>query len=225
MIDEGNLEAAIKLLNENKDADPNMMFYNNLPIIKAVMNGSIDLFNALVSHPKFDMSLTEGFGEPYAHFILLVMGSYHKNNKKEVKSNMEMCMSLLTNEGYDNNRTDSMGDTLLHIVSENKDENSLEVAKYLIEHNRNLLNERNMFGYTPLAIAVEEKNIEMIKLLLTCEEVEITDQTKELAKANKLDLDKFRQEVSGAKEEKQQDNPIDETYEDLFAKAFSSFNE
>lgn len=221
-IDEGNIAAAIKLLNENEEIDPNHMFLNNLPIIKSLTCADKDLFNAISNHPKFDTGVTEAFGEPYAQFLLLYLQSNVIEQNKAIEPYLAMCESIIENEKYDKNRQDFNGDTLLHLACESTPE-LLPIVRNLVARPDINVNLTNVFGYTPLDIALETRNIEAVKVLLTRPDIEINDATKNLAqKFCNINLDEMRvtmQNPDAMREQATQDVP--EEYSDLFARAFS----
>ena len=214
LIDEDNIEVAIKLLAENKDIDPNTMFYNNLPIIKAIMKADAKLFAAITDHDKFDMNLTEGFGEPYAHFALLYMQSYAQDKSKDTKPYVEMCMSLLSNDKYDNSRQDSLGDTVLHTACESG-KDALPIVEFLVHDPSVDVNAVNMWGYAPIDVAIETQNMDAVRILLKHPNIEIRKETQDLAKSIGLDIKALFEEIKSTSDK------TSEEYEKLFANAFS----
>ena len=52
----------------------------------------------------------------------------------------------------------------MHVSAAN---NCTEIIKYILQnHDKNCLNHKNAFGWTPLMQAIRNQNLEMVKLLL-----------------------------------------------------------
>lgn len=221
LIDEKNIQAAIKLLEENPELDPNTMFYNNLPIVKALMQGSKPLFDALVNHKNFDMNLTEGFGEPYAQFLLLFMQSeYSKNNKGKMDVYIDMCLSLLQNPKYNCNCEDINNDTVLHLACESTI--TLPIVAYLISRGDVQINSTNDWGYAPIDVAIENNNTEAIKMLLSRPDIEINNVTRELAQSVNISLDNLMSQVGKTDVTSASEPSQSNDYADIFARAFGN---
>lgn len=186
-IDEGNIKAAIKLIQNEKDLDPNNVFYGSMAAIKAIAQGHSDLFEALLNHPKFDITLTEAFGEPYPHFLLLAMEA-KLNDNKSITPWIEMCLSILANPKFDINTVNVNDDTVLHTACESSE--FLPIVKYLVERVDVNINKVNDWGFKPIDVAIgcDKPNIEAIRLLLTRPDLMIDTTTTELANAKKIDL-------------------------------------
>lgn len=218
LIDERNIEAAIKLLAENEKVDPNYVFYASMPAIKAITNGDNKLFDALINHPKFDITLTEGFGEPYSHFLILTMETKLGDRTANLQSWIDMCMSILENPKYDINCLNINDDTTLHCACEQPE--FIQIVKYLVNRADVDVNKVNDWGFRPIDVALdlEKVNIEAVKSLLIREDLIITDETNALAKSKGIDLDKLREHV--LKKQKTVINEREESkYADIFAKA------
>ena len=212
-IDEENYDAAVKLLAEDKSVDPNKIFLNNLPIIKAILKGHLDLFYALTKHPKFDWNAVEGFGEPYLQFLMIYMGANVKPKNKDPKPFIEMGMHFLESEKYDNTSLDGLRCNILHGACE-AGEICLPFLEYALRENKVDINAKNEFGFTPLDVALENDNIPAADMILSYPNVEITAQTRELAQKKGFTLpNDGKVETAGAKPDE---------YEDLFTSIFSS---
>lgn len=218
LIDECNTEAAIKLLSENEQIDPNFVFYASMPAVKAITNGDEKLFNALVNHPNFDITLTEGFGEPYSHFLILTMETKLCEKGVNLQSWIDMCMSILENPKYNINCLNINDDTTLHCACEQPE--FIQIVKYLVNRDDVDVNLVNDWGFRPIDVALdlEKVNIEAIKCLLTREDLILTDETRNVAKTKNIDLDKLREHV--LKNQKASNSKKEESkYADIFAKA------
>lgn len=222
-IDEKNYKDAIKLLKENKNVDPNTMFLSNLPIVKSFTSANKELFDALVNHEKFDVSLTDGFGEPFAQFLVLNIQSKedNKGEQEKIKTYTSMCMTFLENPKYDCNVGDINDDTVLHLACETP--LTLPIVEYLVSRKDVDINLTNDWGYTPLDVAIESLNTEAIKLLLQREDLQINKDTKKLATNLGVDLEKLMAENQGEKKEEVKKTHIDITpnaddFEDIFAR-------
>lgn len=214
-IDQENIDAAIKLLKEHEgEVNPNKVFYNNLPIIKAILKGRLDLFYALTEHPKFDWNLVEGFGEPYVHFIMLYLGANIQTKGKEPKPYLEMAMHFLKNEKYNKLALDGLKSNLIHGACE-AGQICLPLLDYLLTIPELDVNAKNDIGLTPLDTAIEFDNKAAVDVLMSLPNIVVSNETKELARMHNIDL--------GKKEEPNEPTVVNsDEYEDLFARVFSS---
>lgn len=222
LIDEQNIVAAIKLLEENENVDPNTMFYGSIPVIKAITSRNANLFKALANHKKFDLSLTEGFGEPYLQFIMLYMETLVEDKKVNLKPFFEMAFTFIDNDKYNINNLDINGDSALHVACEM--EELSPIVERLVANPKCDVNIKNEWGYTPLDVALDNApvNMQAVNLLLSRQDLKISDETKKFASEQAhINLDELREKVLVKNEKKQEVNKqeVDE-YSDIFAKAF-----
>jgi ankyrin repeat protein len=85
-------------------------------------------------------------------------------NLSEVKKLLEKSPALINITDHDDAAVDNKyGDTLLHYAVNN---NSIELAQFLIKLNENLVNKPNKYRHTPIHIAAEYGFNDMIDLLL-----------------------------------------------------------
>lgn len=213
LIDEHNTEEAVKLLKENKDVDPNFVFFASMPAIKAITIGDANLFKAITAHPKFNINLTDGFGEPYSHFLLIMMET-QINSKKNMSAWMEMCLTVLENKDYDVNRLNLNDDTTLHCACEHPA--FVPIVEYLINRDDVDINKVNDWGFRPIDVALdcEKVNVEAIKLLLTRQDLIISDDTQAMCKAKGVDLEKLKASIQASSTKQQNDSQ----YAEIFAK-------
>lgn len=222
-IDEENIAAATKLLNENPTLDPNSLFYGSIPVIKAITSRKTELFKAIANHCRFDMTFTEGFGEPYLQFIILYIQTAIENKKEELQPFFEMIDVFLSNEKYDINICDLNGDTALSLACEMPELSP--IVERLVANPKCDVNLKNDWGFAPIDVALDNSPVNMpaIKALLTRQDLVIGEDTVKFAKEKNVDLEKIRVSVlekgnnptAEAAEKQEADK-----YADIFAKAF-----
>ena len=221
LIDEQDIEAAVKLLSENKDLDPNNIFQQALPITKAIKIGNPQLFSALINHDKFNMSLLESWGEPYAHFLLLHLEAIIEEKSINTQPYFEMVFQLLKNPKYNCATTNINLDTILHISCEA--EEFAPIVEYLVGRDDIDINAVNDWGYKAIDVCLANNKVNMkaIKLLMKRADLLIDDATNTLANERGVDLKAIKMACGKTDEELNKEN-LEQTkkYSEIFQKAF-----
>lgn len=223
LIDEQNVNAAIKLLSENENIDPNTEFYGSIPVIKAITSRNSDLFKALVNHKKFDMTLTEGFGEPYMQFVMLFMETLIDNKTADLTPFFNMVYTFIDNEKYNINAIDLNGDAAIHVACEMNE--LAPIVERLVQNPKCDVNIKNEWGFTPLDVALDNSpiNSRAINALLSRKDLVIESSTMKFASEHGINLEQMRknvQEVSPSKENSDTTTQEVDKYAAAFAKAF-----
>ena len=218
LIDEGNEERAIKLVQEKK-IDVNHLFENQYPIFKAMNGNMFNLFREIVNTPTFNAEIKDGIGEPILLSLMCRYQSDVANGKKDsvVKNMIE---TILENENYNFNAKDLNFDTAINFAA---DDNVFDfVVEKLVQNPNVNLNVVNDLQLTSVGIAIMRKNLKALELLGRRSDLVVRESDKALAAKKGIDLSKYinpesLSNVNGKVEE----NGISSTVADLFAKVFN----
>ena len=114
LIDSGDEQGAISLINSEKGIDVSYEYNQRLPIFSAINSKMYDLFEAIVSHPTFDSDVEDGFGESVFQ-SLLYMYSAEETQKNENEKHIlkKLIDAVLKCDDYPFNRKDLTEDTAL----------------------------------------------------------------------------------------------------------------
>jgi len=191
LIDENDEIGALKLLEkEGKDFNVNYEFNQRVPIISAVNNKMYNLFEKIVSHPKFDSSIEDGFGETLLESLIYLYGSDEISaSKEEEKSLKRMIEAILKSETYDFNAKDLNSDTAINIACEYP--KMLWIVKALASKKNVDINIVNDFECAALGDCIRNKNLEALKIIGQRPDVKVREADKKLAKSYNINLDEY----------------------------------
>lgn len=191
LIDENDEIGAIKLLEkEGKNFNVNYEFSQRVPIISAVNNKMYDLFEKIVSHPKFDSTIEDGFGETLLESLIYLYGSDEiSSSKNEEESLKRMIISILKSDTYDFNTKDLNSDTAINIACEYP--KMLWIVKALASKKEVDINIVNDFECAALGDCIRNKNLEALKVIGQRPDVKVREEDKKLAKTYGIDLKEY----------------------------------
>lgn len=191
LIDENDEMGALKLLEkEGKDFNVNYEFNQRVPIISAVNNKMYTLFEKIVSHPKFDSSIEDGFGETLLESLIYLYGSDEISaSKEEEKSLKRMIEAILKSETYDFNAKDLNSDTAINIACEYP--KMLWIVKALASKKNVDINIVNDFECAALGDCIRNKNLEALKIIGQRPDVKVREADKKLAKSYNINLNEY----------------------------------
>jgi hypothetical protein len=191
LIDEHDEIGAIKLIEENMDTiDVNYEFNMRMPVFSALNASMFKLFSKMVTHPKFNSKVEDGFGETLLQSLLYMYSAEEiSSSSEDEKSLCDMIQTITDNETFDFNARDLNGDTALTIVCEYP--KMAWVAKKLIANRSVDVNQDNEFGFSPLSVCISHNNLDVLKELGKRPDLKITDKDKEAAKKSGINLDEY----------------------------------
>jgi hypothetical protein len=191
LIDEHDEIGAIKLIEENMDSiDVNYEFNMRIPVFSALNANMFKLFAKMVSHPKFDSTVEDGFGETLLQSILYMYSADEVTSTSEdEKSLADMINVIMSNDNFDFNARDLSGDTALTIVCDN--EKMKWVAKKLIANPKVDVNQGNEFMATPLTVCLNAKNLDVLTELGKRPDLQVREEDRQLAKSLGIDLNNY----------------------------------
>ena len=191
LIDENDEIGAIKLLEkEGKNFNVNYEFNQRVPIISAVNNKMYTLFEKIVSHPKFDSSIEDGFGETLLESLIYLYGSDEISaSKEEEKSLKRMIIAILKSDTYDFNAKDLNSDTAINIACEYP--KMLWIVEALASKKNVDINIVNDFECAALGDCIRNKNLEALKIIGKRPDVKVREEDKKLAKTYGINLSDY----------------------------------
>ena len=191
LIDEHDEIGAIKLIEENMDSiDVNYEFNMRIPVFSALNANMFKLFAKMVSHPKFDSTVEDGFGETLLQSILYMYSADEVTSTSEdEKSLADMINVIMSNDNFDFNARDLSGDTALTIVCDN--EKMKWIAKKLIANPKVDVNQGNEFMATPLTVCLNAKNLDVLTELGKRPDLKVREEDRQLAKSLGIDLNSY----------------------------------
>lgn len=188
LIESGDEQGAINLINSVEGIDVNYEYNTRYPMFSALCEKMYNLFKTIVTHPTFDQTIEDGFGDRILGSLLYMYGASDntEDDKKELKSLID---TILNMENYDFNYTDISGDTVLIISCECAELNW--VTENLLRKKGIDLNIINDVENTALTTAIRYKNTEAIKMLSKMEGLALRDIDIEEAQKAKIDLSEY----------------------------------
>ena len=190
-IDEHNEEAAIKLIEQEKDnIDVSYQFNNMVPVFSALNNGMFKLFKKMIEHPTFNYEIEDGFSQSLLEALLYIYGADSVVLTHEEEKNLEdMIEAILNCDRFDLNAVDFNGDTALTIACEY--EKMKWIAKALISKRNVNVNLSNEWGNTPLTVCMSCNNLEVLKELCKRPDLKVTELDMKVAKSEKINLSEY----------------------------------
>jgi hypothetical protein len=191
LIDEHDELGAIKLIEENMDSiDVNYEFNMRIPVFSALNASMFKLFGKMVSHPKFNSKVEDGFGETLLQSLLYMYSAEEVSSSSEDEKNLvDMITEIMKNDAFDYNTRDLSGDTALSIVCEYPKMNW--IAKKLIANPRVDVNQVNDFMVSPVAVCITKNNLEVLRELGKRPDLVVREEDKALAKNSGINLDEY----------------------------------
>ena len=191
LIDEHDEVGAIKLIEENMDkVDVNYEFNMRMPVFSALNASMFKLFSKIVSHPKFNSKVEDGFGETLLQSLLYMYSADEVTSSSEdEKSLTDMITAIMDNKSFDFNARDLSGDSALTIVAEYP--KMVWIAKRLIADRNVDVNQANEFHMSPLKKCINSNNLEALRELGKRPDLVVSEEDKTLAKNRGINLDEF----------------------------------
>jgi hypothetical protein len=145
------------------------------------------LFEKIVSHPKFDSSIEDGFGETLLESLIYLYGSDEISaSKEEEKSLKRMIIAILKSDTYDFNAKDLNSDTAINIACEYP--KMLWIVEALASKKNVDINIVNDFECAALGDCIRNKNLEALKIIGKRPDVKVREEDKKLAKTYGINL-------------------------------------
>jgi hypothetical protein len=191
LIDEHDEIGAIKLIEENMDkVDVNYEFNMRMPVFSALNASMFKLFGKIVSHPKFNSKVEDGFGETLLQSLLYMYSADEVTSSSEdEKSLIDMITAIMDNKSFDFNARDLSGDTALTIVCDYP--KMTWIAKRLIADRNVDVNQANEFHLSPLKKCISANNLEALRELGKRPDLVVSEEDKTLAKNRGINLDEY----------------------------------
>lgn len=191
LIDEHDEIGAIKLIEENMDkVDVNYEFNMRMPVFSALNASMFKLFGKIVSHPKFNSKVEDGFGETLLQSLLYMYSADEvTSSSDDEKSLIDMITAIMDNKSFDFNARDLSGDTALTIVCDYP--KMTWIAKRLIADRNVDVNQANEFHLSPLKKCISANNLETLRELGKRPDLVVSEEDKALAKNRGINLDEY----------------------------------
>lgn len=218
LIDEGNEERAIELLNK-KAVDVNFKFENNSPIFKIIDKKYINLFRVVTTNSSFDASIKDAMGEP---ILLSLMCRYKAEHSRRSDSTVikQMINIILDNDNYDFNAKDLNFDTAINFAAEYPMFDF--ILDKLVKNPNVNLNIVNDVQCTSLGNAIRRNNLNAIKALGTRADLVVREQDYKMARSKGIDLDSYiNPTMDGNTSNNLETNDLSDELVSLFAKVFN----
>lgn len=188
LIDEGDEEGAIELIDSNKEVDVNYVFNERRPIFSAIDAKMHRVVGKIIINDKFDSNVDDGFGESLIQNLLY---TYYLDETNKLKpgneANVKEMINAIVDSGkFDLNFIDDNDDTAINIACTDSKMNWL--VEKLSARKDILVNCVNDIGWTALGNAIRHKNVEAIRILGKRPDLEIRERDMELASKLGIDL-------------------------------------
>lgn len=190
-IDERNEAAAIKLIEDNYDKiNVNYEFSMRVPAFSSLNGMMFKLFSKIVAHPNFNSNVEDGFGESLLESLLYMYAAEEvTSSEADMKNLEEIIRNILDSANFDFNKRDLNGDTALTIAAEYPKMNW--ISKALIKNGRVDVNMPNEFGFNPVSVCIQNKNLELLSELGKRPDLKISEENKTQAKNSGIRLDDY----------------------------------
>jgi len=190
LIDSGDEQGAINLINSERGIDVSYEYNQRVPIFSAINSNMYDLFEVIVNHPTFDSAVEDGFGETLLGSLLYMYGSEEICKLPQEKEVFEKMIKMtLESAKFDFNAKDLTEDTALIVCCTWKRLNW--VAKELLLKKDVDINAINDIDCSALTQAIRCENIEAIRMLSKMRDLVVRDIDREAAKEVDIDLSEY----------------------------------
>ena len=188
LIDERQEDEAIRLIdNEGDEFDVNFEFNQRTPIFSVIHAKMFKLFKAIVQHKKFDCATSDSFGESLLQSLMYnFIATSNASEKASIKNMIDI---ILSSTNFDYNVQNINLDTAVNIACEQRE--LLWVAEALIANPHVNLNVVNDLNCTALGCALQNSNVDALKLLGKRVDLVVREEDLELARENGINLDDF----------------------------------
>jgi hypothetical protein len=190
LIDSGDEQGAINLINSERDIDVSYEYNQRIPVFSAINSNMYDLFEVIVAHPTYDINVEDGFGESLLESLIYMYASDEITSDPSQNSALErMIKAILKYNAYNVNAKDLNEDTALIISCEFKKLNWL-TKEFLLNKDIDI-NVINDAECSALTEAIRYKNLEAIKMLSKMRNLAVRDIDWEEAKKANIDLSEY----------------------------------
>ena len=190
-IDEGDEESAIKLIaDEGKDFDVNYSFNSRVPIYMAVNSHMSKLFDAIVSHPKYDPSIEDGINESLLESLIYTYGSEDDEMKEsDMKELKHMICSVAKSPNFDVNAQDYNEDTAVNLACEYP--NMTWLVEMLVKNRKTDINQVSLFECTALTNCLKNDNRKSLAILGQRPDIKVREIDRIVAKEMGIKLEDY----------------------------------
>lgn len=191
LIDEGDEDGAIELIDKEKDIDVNFEFNDRRPIFSAIDAKMHRIAGKIIINDKFDSNQDDGYGESLIQNLLFnyYLDRTNTLSAKNAKNVQEMIETIVDSGKFDLNFIDDNEDTAINVAC--MDSNMAWLVKKLAARKEIDVNHVNDIGWAALGNAIRFNNLEAIKYLGKRPDLEVRDKDKELAKKKGIKLDEY----------------------------------
>ena len=193
LIDSNDEKGAIELLEKSSLLDVSYEYNERIPIFSAINNKMVDLAAKIINHPTFDGTIEDGFGETLLE-SLIYMYNADENDYSDLSNMKEECAKLIKaiiEQGNADalNHKDLNKDTAIMIACEYP--KCLWIVEALTKNEKVNINCINGFKCSALTNAIENQNLEAIKILAKRKDLQVRVFDLEQADKYGVDLAKF----------------------------------
>ena len=195
LIDSDKEVEAIALLDSDESIDVNFEYNQRIPIFSAINRHMYDLYEKIISNPKFDSDLEDGFGESLLESLIYLYtadgldGEELEKNYGGSEQIAKMIKVILNSKTYNFNKEDLNEDTAINIACEYP--KALWIVEALAAKEDVDINVINDFQCTSLTNAIRNKNTEAIKILAKRSDLLVRDYDLEIAKKYDVNLEEY----------------------------------
>lgn len=192
-IDEKNETDAVNLIKENSDElDVNYEFNNRTPIFTAILSGMFQVFEAIISNPKFNSNTTDPFGEPLLQSIMFdyrQLSASSGGRVDKTSAPYKMIESILNTRTYDFNALNTNLDSAISVAAERESTNWILDA-LVVNPNVNI-NTINDINCSPFGNAIRCGNRHAIEMIGRRPDLVVRAEDYDLAKRHNINIDEY----------------------------------
>ena len=191
LIDEKREDEAIALIDTMGDLfDVNYEFKEQTPIFSAIANDMDKLFEKITTHPRFNSSADDGFGETLLQSLMYMYASNEIEKSKDESIRLEgMIKVILSNQHLDINAVDINLDPAIYTACEYPE--LLWVLKELVYRPDVNVAMVNDIDTTIVGVCLYYENLDALSLVGQRPDLKLTKTDKEIAKQKGIDLSKY----------------------------------
>ena len=191
LIDEGDENAAIKLIDSNDDIDVNYEFNDIRPIFKAIDARMYRVIGKIITNKNFDCNADDGLGESLLQNLLyeFYLNNSNKMDKQKENSVREMIELIIDSNKFDLNYVNENEDTAINIACTNP--NMLWLVKKLASMPSVNVNCENDIKLAAFGCAMRYRNYNAMEVIGSRPDLVILDSERQLAEKLGIDIDKF----------------------------------
>lgn len=179
LLQKGYDESALELIKKA----PNWFDINDGLCFSVLIHHAFKTFEYIITHPSFNINSIDEFGENVVSALYIEEDGFNSANWSGGISYFTEL--IFKNKNFDKNLLNNRNENILSLALRYLNKLDVSYFCYLIKEVKLNVNNVNKFNETPLSIAIKRGALNIIEILLECDDLIIRQEDIELAKEMK----------------------------------------